>query len=143
MRIWPTIAAAAASWPAPAPAAPAAPAAPFWTWSSPAGRTKRLDIDLIRGRIRIVRREGPVAVEIFRELGDGRAAEVEIKLEAQGEEAAIMDAYPPRIGGDECLPPVDERGDYWTNQARFEAVVRAPRSVHVSARVKDGAVEGE
>jgi hypothetical protein len=113
----------------------------WWSWRS-GGIVRTLDIGLIRGRIRIVRRPGPVEIEIARGPGEGRAALVSIELAERDGAVTVRDLYPPRIAADECLPPVDGRGDFWTSIVRFDAVRRAPRGVRVSARVMDGRVEG-
>ena len=131
MRTLPILA-ALAWWPA-AAAAPQAESP--WSWRS--GRQVEIvEIDLIRARVELVRREGPVEIVVRREGGEP-GARAEIALEQRGGTVKIADVYPARTGYEECLPPDDGRGDYWTNVVRFHAVVRAPARVRLVVRVKE------
>ncbi len=116
---------------------------PFWAWNqhTPTGV---IDIDLIRADVKVVRREGPVEIRIVRLPGTGRASEVKIAASQVDDILNVRDLYPTRVlaGRAECLPPLDERGDFWHDDVRFAATIWAPPAIQVTVRVKDGQVEG-
>ena len=115
----------------------------FWTWTG-ASEVQSIEIDLIRGNVTVVRREGQPVIRIVRMLGAGRSAEVSIEATADGGVLTVRDRYPsdPTMTWDECLPPIDGRGDFWNNSVRFDTTVWAPPATIITAKVKDGRVKG-
>jgi hypothetical protein len=139
IRMLLTLLALSATGAAPGQASRAEP--PFWEWrSQPAPAA--LTIDFIRGDITIVRRDGPLEIRVFRSLRAGRTEEVRIAVADENGVLVVQDAYPASLARlwDECLPPMHERGDFWSNSVFLSAVVTVPPATRVSATVLEGRV---
>ncbi len=117
---------------------------PFWAWSQ-GSAVSVVEIDLIRANVQVVRRDGPVEIRIVRMIRSGRASEVKIVALDKNGILTVQDRYPSDAfaQGYECLSPLDERGDFWHNDVRFDATVWAPPATRVTARVMEGKVEGD
>jgi len=110
-------------------------AAAEWTWTGPNADHRPVKVRIVRGSYRIVRRDGPVFVAMRVRGGSGPVGfTVDDK-----DRVTISDAYPsnPLPSWNECLPPVDGRGDFWASDAVIDAVIEAPPSVPVEVDVMD------
>lgn len=108
-----------------------------WAWSGSANDRRPLIIRLVRGSISVVRRPGPVEISI-RAVSKSSPA-VRYDLEAGAEAITVTDRYPPaaRWSRSECLPPMDQRGNFWDSDVRAEARISAPVGVVVDAHVME------
>jgi hypothetical protein len=105
-----------------------------WEWRGAAGA---LDMDLVRADVRIIVKNGPSEVRIV-PRGDDAAA-VTFSAAAAGDVVRIRDLYPARARWlDDCLPPVDERGDYWTHVVPLQVTIQVPPESHLRVRVISG-----
>jgi hypothetical protein len=105
-----------------------------WEWR---GAAAVLDMDLVRADVRIITGKGPSEVRIV-PRGD-EAAGVTFSAASAGEVVRIRDLYPPRARWlRDCLPPVDERGDYWTHVVPLQVTIRVPPESHLRVRVISG-----
>lgn len=101
-------------------------------------------MDLIRADVRVERSSADrIEMEV---LGPGNEelAQIAFKISWLGDRTAVIDTFPQRSGlwRDECLPPPDERGDFWRVTARPRIVLRVPARVVVDIRVREGQVVG-
>lgn len=112
------------------------PAAPAWEWR---GAADLLDVDLVRAEVRIVAAPNATAVQIVPEGVDADAAAFSAVPNARG--IVIRDRYPPRGPWvKECLPAVDERGDYWTYAVLLRVTIAAPPGTRIRVRVMSGSI---
>ena len=110
------------------------PSPPHWEWR---GAANEIDIDLARADVRIVATRGAPAIRIVATGAD--AAAVAFSATPADGMVRIRDRYPPRgRWADECLPPVDERGDFWTYAVPLEVVISVPPGTRLRVRVMAG-----
>jgi hypothetical protein len=105
-----------------------------WNWRAAA---TRIDLDFVRANVQIISRKGVPEIRVV-PGGDDVAAVTFSAVEVDGV-VRIRDRYPPRARwpGD-CLPPVDERGDYWTHVVRLEVTILVPPQTRLRVRVTSG-----
>lgn len=128
MNIFPISAAMAVA------ASMATTAAPDWRWQ---GTADRIDIDLVQADVRIVEAPGEPSVRIRGE-GPGAGAVTFTALSAEGV-THIRDRYPDRgRWSRECLPPADERGDFWAYPIRLKVTVAVRPGTPLRIRVMRG-----
>ena len=110
-----------------------------WTWESLNREPRPLVIRLVRGSVEIRRRAGPVRVEVTRSARLSDPFEAAITVSERSDQILISDRYPVRasVNYRECLPPLDERGDFWSSDVRLMAVVWAPQDLPVKAEIMD------
>ena len=109
-----------------------------WRWTGAPGDMRPLAIRLVRGTFRIVRRSGPVTVDMKVVATDGDPRLVRFDV-MPGDTIVIFDVYPSRASDSwlECLPPSSDRGDFGSSDAQIKAVIHAPPSVPVSVEVME------
>jgi len=126
-----------------------------WSWRGEAPLRGELEVNLVRGSIRVERGEGNTVELVARRIGrqdDPRS--VRMAVRAEHGRLLLSVVYPtrrlpgrgwlplnPETGRTECLPE-DPRSDFWYSDVRVELVVRVPRGVRVRAAVLDGRVIG-
>lgn len=104
----------------------------------------RFQMDLIRADVRVERsRTDRVEMEVLGPGGD-ELAQIAFKISWLGDWTKVIDTFPQRsaLRRDECLPPPDERGDFWRVTVRPRIVLRVPAGVVVDVRVREGQVVG-
>ena len=112
-------------------------------WSHTIAVGDEVDIDLIRAQVTV--QEGTstaVEFEMIAEAPPGQEHVLSARLDWSPGKLVLSDRFPPRLGlMSECLPPADERGDYWTTSARLRIEVWLPRNVRLKVHVRDGEVK--
>jgi hypothetical protein len=126
--------------PVPAMSAPAVPPlAQPWSWHDAVEAGTVIDIDLIHADVTVTSATNDALVRI-RPTGESAEAVVFSARSTAGS-VRIRDTYPTRSPYfTECLPPVDERGDYWTYRVPLKVSVAVPRGAQLRIRLKSGAV---
>lgn len=115
-------------------ATPSTPAAAEWQWQ---GVAAILDVDLVRADVRIVASPDAAMVRIV-PAGPGAVA---FSSAATANGVAVHDRYPPRgRWSKECLPPVGERGDYWTYAVPLQVTIAVPAGTRVRVRLMSGSI---
>ncbi|HZU51149.1 MAG TPA: hypothetical protein VE968_04660 [Sphingomicrobium sp.] len=114
------------------------------TWVLVDQRAQPLLLRLVRGSARIVRRGGPLKIELRRhsKLDDPGRVSFIVKKDARS--ITITDRY-PYVGGSgdrECLPPDDDRGHFWGSDIVVDAVIYAPPGLRVTAEIMDARLSG-
>ncbi|MDH5824558.1 hypothetical protein QFW77_16410 [Luteimonas sp. RD2P54] len=91
-------------------------------------------IELVRGSVTVVRREGPLVIEARKRRYGGRATDVDVLATEREGHLRLVDTYPTESAAVamECHPPIDERGEYWSSDMGLDLVVRASAAVEVS-----------
>ena len=114
---------------------------PVWSWSSDAAPGMALRIDLVRADVTVVpSRDGRISVTLEAEGSPDDAARVWIDVSRQGGAVVVGDRFPirpPWTFPTECLPPPDERGDFWLVSTRLRVVVAVPKGVVPTIVIKD------
>jgi hypothetical protein len=118
--------------------AQAVPNSDPWRWES-AQEDRELVIRFVRGSVEIRRQDGPVQIEVRRTALRSGAREATIVLTETQREVIITDVYPMRSPAvrQECLPPLDRRGDFWSSDVHLHAVVRGPHRLRVRVELMD------
>lgn len=115
-----------------------------WVEIGSAASGRRLEVDLIRADVEVVESlSGIVAVRVDAQSHPDQLSRMALRAEWSGQSATLTDIFPQRIGlwaARECLPPPVSRGDFWTVSTRLKVVIRAPTSMSVRVRVRDGTV---
>ena len=116
-----------------------------WNWTQPVSDVGTLEINLVRATV-VIERSNATVAELIVSAGsdqDHRSA-VSIVVSEHNGHYRISDRYPPRLAishRTECLPPIDERGDFWHYNVLLKAKLRVPRHMIVSVRTMAGSVE--
>lgn len=100
----------------------------------------RLEVDLIRAEVRVERSATDrIALEVLGPDGED-FARIALRISWDGDRTSVTDTFPQRYGRgwDECLPPPDERGDFWLVRARPRIVLYVPAGVVLDIRVREG-----
>lgn len=117
---------------------------PQWQWSGPSNQALTVRIDLVRADVKIVASsDDMVSVRIVTEGTTEDAARVWIDVAQKDGSYVLSDRYPQRSPWamlPECLPPSDERGDFWVVSTRFKVIIAAPRGTHPLVTLKSGTV---
>jgi hypothetical protein len=115
-----------------------------WNWTQPASDVRALEINLVRASVVIEPSNAPIAeLIIFADSGQNHQSAVSIVVSEHNGQYRISDRYPPRSPIShqaECLPPIDERGDFWHYNVLLKAKLRVPRHMIVSVRTMAGGV---
>ena len=127
------------------PLAPSpAPGLPHWQWTAPATRDTAMRIDLIRADVTIVpSNDSHVAVMIVAQGPAEDAARLWIDVTQNGGGYVLSDRFPRRSAlafPKECLPPPDERGDFWLVSTKLRVTVAAPTGWQLRVSVTEGSV---
>ena len=116
-----------------------------WNWTQPVSDVGMLEINLVRATV-VIERSNATVAELIVSAGsdqDHRSA-VSIVVSEHNGHYRISDRYPPRPAishRTECLPPIEERGDFWHYNVLLKAKLRVPRHMIVSVRTMAGSVE--
>lgn len=109
--------------------------------------TIRVEIDLIRGGIRIGERPSRSQARILAVIA-GRLTSphlVKLKVDTAGDVIRIRAEYPPRSIASselqECLPPEDQRGDFFHSDVGIQLSLDVPPGTRVTARILAGDIE--
>lgn len=117
---------------------------PQWHWSGPSSHAETVRIDLVRADVKIVASiDNKFLVRIVAEGTTEDAGRVWIDVTQKDGTYVLSDRYPQRPPWtmlSECLPPSDERGDFWLVSTRFKVVVAAPRGIRPVVTLKSGTV---
>jgi hypothetical protein len=108
--------------------------AEVWRWQGEIEASTIVDIELVRGRVR-VERAPRAGVEIEAGVSDPK---ISLRITHAEGELQVRDFYPVRplwFPMHECLPPPGEHGDFADGPAEVELVVHVPPSVVVHVRV--------
>ncbi|HEU4643612.1 MAG TPA: hypothetical protein VFS44_14240 [Gemmatimonadaceae bacterium] len=106
-----------------------------------------LAFDLVRGSIRIERSRTPeVEVIARRHAVRSDPMSVTMRVDTTAEGLSFIASHPPMPplsagSRHDCLPPEDDRGDFWHSDVRVELLVRVPDGVRVLARVMSGDID--
>lgn len=136
------LASVATPWPAAAVPAAAVPGA-RWIWSLDSAQVYSVNVDFVRGTAVIVRRAGPVRVEVEKRSALGKQHQVSIDVDDQLGRIRISDRYPAPLGWQwsECHP-VTARGNFWDSDVRLHVAIYAPADADISVRFMDGTQKG-
>lgn len=109
-----------------------------WSWSRESAQVYSVDVEFVRGTAAIVRRAGPVHVEVTKRSAQGQQHRVAIDIEDQLGRIRIRDRYPAPLGWQwsECHP-VTARGNFWDSDVRLHAIIYAPAGVDIGVRFLD------
>lgn len=114
-------------------------AAPLWSTTHAPGTIDRIDVDLVRGEVEVVRRPGAIQIEAWMQAGPHRGVAPRIRATLAGHRLHVFDAYQaPRGVLRECYPAAGERGAFWDSDSAVKIVVSIPEGVEVSAFVMAG-----
>lgn len=117
---------------------------PHWQWTAPSTRGAAVRIDLIRADVTIVPSpDSHVAVTIIAEGSAEDAARLWIDLTEKDGGYVLNDRFPRRSALaflKECLPPPDERGDFWLVSTKLRVTVAAPNGWLPHVSVSKGSV---
>jgi hypothetical protein len=127
------------------PLAPSpAPGLPHWRWNAPSTRDITVHIDLIRADVTIVpSNDSHVAVTIVVQGPAEDAARLWIDVTEKDGGYVLSDRFPRRsmfAFPKECLPPPDERGDFWLVSTTLRVTVAAPSGWLPRVSVTEGSV---
>jgi hypothetical protein len=87
--------------------------------------------------VRIITGKGLSEIRIVPDGGDRTA--VTLSAVSVDGVVQIRDHYPPRVRWpNDCLPPVDERGDYWTHAVPLRVTIQVPPKTRLRVRVTSG-----
>lgn len=114
-----------------------------WIWSLDSAQVHSVNVDFVRGTAVIVRRPGPVRVEVEKRSALGKQHRVSIDVDDHLGRIRISDRYPAPLGRQwsECHP-VTARGNFWDSDVRLHVTIRAPDGVDIAVRFMDGAQTG-
>jgi hypothetical protein len=117
---------------------------PHWRWNAPSTRDITVHIDLIRADVTIVPSNGNhVAVTIVAQGPAEDAARLWIDVTEKDGGYVVSDRFPRRsmlAFPKECLPPPDERGDFWLVSTKLRVTVAAPSGWLPRVSVTEGSV---
>ena len=117
---------------------------PQWEWSGAVAQASGMRIDLVRADVTIVTStDDRLTVKIVAEGSAEDASRVWINVSLKDGVQMLSDRYPERSPWAilaECLPPSDERGDYWIVTTKFRVVIAAPRGTRPAVTVMSGTV---
>ena len=118
--------------------AQAAPFAPHWVWEGKGATGGDVELNLVRASVRVLRRPGPVRIEITaRGQPDLSGARLVVADTKGG--ISVTDIYPPHPAllpsGIECEPPIGARGDFLHNDLVLDATLHLPPGVDVSGHI--------
>jgi hypothetical protein len=107
-----------------------------WLLEQPIGRHQTVQMDLVRAHVDVVRRPGPLRIEIRSRRGvlNGR---VSFRVERTAGRISIVDIYPPSTGAEvprECEQLVGWRGPYWRSDVPLDVKVEVPAGVRIIMR---------
>jgi hypothetical protein len=103
-----------------------------------------IEIHLVRGSVRAETIPGQEAEVVLVPRSDhSDPAAVRLSVDTVGSDFRVVDRYPTAAPGPrrECLPPLDERGDFWHTDVRVAALVRVPAHVRLIVRLIDGDID--
>lgn len=110
-----------------------------WLWSRDSDQVHSVDVEFVRGSAVIVRRAGPVHVEVTKRSVQGQQHQVAIDIDDQLGRIRIRDRYAARVGWQwsDCHP-VTPRGNFWDSDVRLHITIHAPEGVDLAVRFLDG-----
>jgi hypothetical protein len=115
-----------------------------WNWTQLASDVRALEINLVHANVVIEPSDTLIAeLVIFADSDQNHRSAVSIVVSEHNGQYRISDRYPPRSAIShqaECLPPIDERGDFWHYNVLLKAKLRVPRHMIVSVRTMAGGV---
>jgi hypothetical protein len=113
-----------------------------WVWKEKATAIRAFELDLVRADIEILPSDDP-AVELVM-LTDHDSVyrpAVRLAISHSNGRYRIVDIYPARsanAGMIECLPPIDERGDFWRYPLALRVKLKVPRGMPVTVQTMAG-----
>lgn len=117
---------------------------PHWRWTAPSTGDATVRIDLIRADVTIVpSNDSHVAVMIVAQGLAEDAARLWIDVTEKHGGYVLSDRFPRRSAlalPKECLPPPDERGDFWLVSTKLRVTVAAPSGWQPRVSVTEGSV---
>lgn len=114
------------------------PGGATWKSAKPVIDVRSLEIDFVRASVQIEPSDAP-NVELIK-LADAEPnhrSAVSIVISEQDGQYRITDRYPARAASSqwvECLPPIDERGDFWHYDVSLKVKLRVSQNMTDSAR---------
>lgn len=118
--------------------AQAAPFAPHWVWEGNVAPGGDVEINLVRGSVRVLRRPGPVRIEITARGQPDLSGVRLVVVDTKGG-ISVTDLYPPHPAllpsGIECEPPIGARGDFLHNDLVLDATLHLPPGVDLSGHI--------
>ena len=116
-----------------------------WRWTGAMRGGGTIEIRLVRGSVHAETIPGQEATVILVRRGDrSDPVTARLSVDTVGADFRILDHYPaPNATGprEDCLPPLDARGDFWHSDVRVDAVVRIPARARLIVRVMDGDID--
>jgi hypothetical protein len=96
-----------------------------------------LQVDLVRAKVKVTRRAGPLRVEI-RARGASDLGGVSFRIVREREIIRIIDVYPNSSGAGlkrECEPSIGERGPYWRSMLPLAVDISLPPGIRTDVQV--------
>ena len=117
---------------------------PRWQWAALADRKASMRIDLVRADVTVVSSADRRAIVKIATEGSAEDA-VGLWIDVTNKERVyiLSDRFPRRSilsYPTECLPPPDERGDFWLVPTKLRVTVAAPIGWPLRVMVADGSV---
>ena len=127
------------------PLAPSpAPGLPRWQWTGPSTHAALVRIDLARADVTILpSADNRLVVTIIAQGSVEDAARMWIDVAEKDGGYILSDRFPLRSAlalPKECLPPPDERGDFWLVSTKLRVTVAAPSGWLPRVSVSEGSV---
>ena len=112
-------------------------------WAEDRRQVDALQIRIIRGRIHVrYVQSSEITVDVYAAPKGTGSPTVRIVHVVTGRTLQIMDVYPQRgFSSHECLPPTDERGDYWNSDVFLEVEIVAPFGMKIDREIRAEAVQ--
>ena len=108
-------------------------------WTGDRRQLDAIHIRIIRGRIHVrnVQSSG-ITVDVYGASKTSSSPAVRIVPAVTGRTLQVMDVYPARDFNNphECLPPTDERGDFWSSDVVLEVEISAPPGTRIEREVR-------
>jgi hypothetical protein len=108
-------------------------------WTGDRRQLDAVHIRIIRGQIHVrnVRSSG-ITVDVYGAWKTSSSPAVWIVPAVTGRTLQVMDVYPARDSNNphECLPPTDERGDFWSSDVFLEVEITAPPGTKIEREVR-------
>ena len=116
-----------------------------WRWTGHAAAVPPIRLDLIRANVTIEpSAKDEIEIDLSLHARPEHAQRLWIDAAVREGALLIQDRYPARarwaMFGNECLPPADERGDFWLVPATLHVVIHAPRGERIDVDIREGNV---
>ncbi len=113
------------------------PEARTWLLEEPMRADQSLQVELVRAKVKVTRRAGPLRVKI-QARGASDLGGVSFRVVRDRKTIRIVDVYPHSTGAGlrrECEQPIGERGPYWRSMLHLTVDISLPPGIRTDVRV--------